>query len=249
MSWSEPPHRSVRPIDRRNSVSPANSSGVSPPCSRKKQIEPGVCPGVCSARGLASPEGEHLVAAQLARRAAGGGARRARQAEHRRLHGRVVVQPAIAARGSGSRRRCARGDLAASAMHVIEVRVRVHDLDGAHARARQRRRGCRAPRRRGRRPAPRWVSGQATIVQLQPSAPTGNDSRMSGRAAAVGRRATQRRRSGTPLTIITTGLRALGQDLVGHAGDVDEAPIGHGWRGGSRGRSRWSRATTGVVER
>ena len=71
------------------------------------------------------------------------------------------------------------------------------------------------------------VSGQLTIVQLQPSAPTGNVTAASG-IGAGGRR--QRRRSGTPLTIITTDGGALGEDLVGDAGDVDEPAVGDAGR-------------------
>src|SRR5438876_196793 len=72
------------------------------------------------------------------------------------------------------------------------------------------------------------VSGQATIVQLQPSSPTGNDSRMSGMRAGSRSRSTQAERYAADQQY--DRLRALGQDLVGQAGDVDETPVGDAGR-------------------
>src|SRR5262249_48906607 len=48
MESVSPPHRSVRPIERRKRVSPEKRTGLSP--SRRKHVEPGVCPGVWIAR-------------------------------------------------------------------------------------------------------------------------------------------------------------------------------------------------------
>ena len=53
MAFVSPPQRSVRPIERRKSVSPAKSTGWSP--SSRKQVEPGVWPGVWIARRVNDP--------------------------------------------------------------------------------------------------------------------------------------------------------------------------------------------------
>ena len=50
-----PPHRSVRPIDRRKSVSPEKSVAGFP--SRKKHVEPGLCPGVWRTESEKRPTG------------------------------------------------------------------------------------------------------------------------------------------------------------------------------------------------
>src|SRR6266496_5150090 len=54
MAWVSPPRRSVRPIERRKRVSPEKRTGWVP--SSRKQVEPGVCPGVWMARSKEFPK-------------------------------------------------------------------------------------------------------------------------------------------------------------------------------------------------
>src|SRR6187549_706292 len=66
------------------------------------------------------------------------------------------------------------------------------------------------------------VSGQLTIVQLQPSAPTGNVCRSNGMGWL--RLLAQAERDAADGH--DDRLGALGEDLVGDAGDVDQPAIG-----------------------
>jgi hypothetical protein len=84
----------------------------------------------------------------------------------------IVVQEHVGAR--------VRGDLAGP-HHVIEVGVRVHDLHGAQPGARERREDL-GRFVAGSITSASFVSGQLTIVQLHPSAPTGKVMRSSGTA-------------------------------------------------------------------
>ena len=131
-----PPQRSVRPTERRKSVSPAKSIGWSP--SSRKQVEPGVWPGVWTARRTYGPkrmrspsEAACPEAAALPR--AGRRRRPVRAGVVERPVGRM--QPDRRSRRFLDRPR---------ARDVIEVRVRVderHRRGFADARARRMRSG------------------------------------------------------------------------------------------------------------
>src|SRR5262245_9988748 len=66
-----------------------------------------------------------------------------------------------------------------------------------------------------------FASGHTTIEQLQPSMPTGNERRISGTGAS----SAQPQRDAAHEQ--GRRRRAIGEDLVGAAHDVDEAPVGH----------------------
>ena len=122
-----PPQRSVRPIERRKSVSPEKSVGASP--SRRKQVEPGVCPGVWSTRSVYGPK---RIRSPSSRGASGGSGAVGAQAEERRLLGQRVVQRAVG--GVEADRRAGRLLDLARSRDVVEVRVRVEESDGRELR-------------------------------------------------------------------------------------------------------------------
>ena len=118
-----PPQRSVRPIERRNSVSPAKRIGWSP--SSRKQVEPGVCPGVWMARSAYGPK--RIVSASASGVSGGSGAS-ARRPKKAGLLGQRVVEGAV---GRMEADRRSRGFLdRPRAGDVVEVRVRVDEGDG-----------------------------------------------------------------------------------------------------------------------
>ena len=213
MSANEPPHRSVRPIDRRNSVSPANSSGVCRIPRSRGRSSP-ACARACGARGprggrTRSPRRREL---ERGRRRRGARSPAAHAGRTSGLHRRVVVQPAIVA---------------------VEQDV------GAGARPRRRRSPSRD--RSGRacgRASPRAGPSRASAARISgASSPGSIDQRLACLGAADDRAVAAERADGERPRIERHGgscpasaqaqrdaadhhdhrLRALGEDLVGDA--------------------------------
>ena len=121
----DPPHRSVRPMDPANSVSPENSSGASPAVSRYRQMDPGVWPGVWITRASRVPKASTSPPSS-SRVSGAGGPGGGAMPNSAQLLGDVVVQEAVVLVqaglglvGAGHR---------AGGQHVIEVGVGVHHL-------------------------------------------------------------------------------------------------------------------------
>ena len=222
---SDPPQKSVRPIEPANSVSPASSSGTS---NNHLEIE-AAWTRAC-VRACATPVFSRRPKATTSspRQLAGGGWRRVpglavglrRTANISICISVPVVQPAVF--GVKQHLGPGRGGDVGGAHHVIEVGVRVQKILTAVNPSPARSARMSAASSPGSTTSACRVSGQAgRYVQLQASC--------ADREGSTDQRHPDfryRSRSGTPLTINHHRGRPLGEHLVGSSSDVDEPTVG-----------------------